>query len=136
MDIAAFERLPPAVTEANAPYWTGLAAGELRLQHCDHDNTARFPESPVCPVCLSPDFTWRPASGRATLWSWILMHQRYFDAYVDERPYVVAFVALAEGPLMISTVAADPASLIIDEPLELDFKQVGAHRLPVFTKAG
>jgi uncharacterized OB-fold protein len=62
------------------------------------------------------------------------MHQRYFDAYADERPYVVAFVELAEGPLMISTVVADPTTLIIDEPLALDFRQVGAHRLPVFTK--
>lgn len=136
MDVTAFERLPPPVTDGNAPYWDGLAAGELRLQCCDHDNTFRFPESPVCPACLSANFTWRPASGQATLWSWILMHQQYFGAYADERPYVIAFVELAEGPLMISTVVADPATLVIDEPLQLDFKQVGKYRLPVFTRAG
>ncbi|HEY0247208.1 MAG TPA: OB-fold domain-containing protein [Gryllotalpicola sp.] len=135
MNLDAFERLLPPVTDGNAPYWAGLAAGELRLQFCDHDGTPRFPESPVCPQCLSPDFTWRPASGAATLWSWVVMHQRYFDAFDDERPYPVAFVRLAEGPLMVSTILGDRSGLAVDAPLRLAFTAVGEHRLPAFRVA-
>jgi uncharacterized OB-fold protein len=132
MDIDAFNRLLPVPTTGNRPYWAGLAAGELVLQVCDHDGTHRFPESPVCPVCLSTDFAWKPVSGRATLWSWIVMHQKYFDAFADERPYPVAFVKLEEGPLMVSTVVGDRSSLAVDAPLELEFTQIGEHNVPVF----
>jgi uncharacterized protein len=132
MDLDAFERLLPAVTDGNAPYWDGLAADELRLQFCTHDDTPRFPESPVCPVCLSPDSVWRPVSGDATLWSWVVMHQKYFEAFDDERPYPVAFVRLAEGPLMVSTVVGDRGALAVDAPLRLTFVTIGTHRVPAF----
>jgi uncharacterized OB-fold protein len=135
MNIEAFERILPAVTDANRPYWDGLASGELRLQVCPIDGVHRFPESPVCPTCLSPEFSWQSVSGRATLWSWIVMHQRYFDAFDDERPYPIAFVRLEEGPLMMSTVLGDPASLSVDAPLTLDFKKVGERNIPCFRVA-
>ncbi|OLT12174.1 hypothetical protein BJF78_24910 [Pseudonocardia sp. CNS-139] len=135
MDIDAFERLLPEVTDVNRGYWDGLAARELRLQKCAHDGAVRFPASPVCPGCLSPDSAWTAMSGRATLWSWIVMHQRYFDAFADERPYLVAFVRLAEGPFMVSTVVADPAALRVDLPLELEFREIGDHLVPCFRPA-
>ena len=132
MDVEAFERILPPMTEANRPYWDGLAAGELRLQVCTSDRTYRFPQSPVCPACLSPDFTWQPVSGRARLWSWIVMHQRYFEAFDGERPYPVAFVQLEEGPFMMSTVVGDPATLSVDADVTLTFKPVGTRRIPCF----
>ncbi|MFC4241878.1 Zn-ribbon domain-containing OB-fold protein [Gryllotalpicola reticulitermitis] len=132
MDLDAFARLLPPVTEGNRAYWEGLDAGELRLQFCNHDGTARFPESPVCPQCLSPDFSWRPAKGEATLWSWVIMHQKYLDAFDELRPYPVAFVKLAEGPFMVSTVIGDVDKLTVDAPLELVFTEVGARSVPAF----
>jgi uncharacterized OB-fold protein len=132
MNIEAFERLLPPITDGSRPYWDGLAEGELRVQVCDHDGTHRFPESPVCPKCLSTDFTWQPVSGRATLWSWIVMHQKYFDAFEDERPYPVAFVKLEEGPLMVSTILGGRDGLTVDAPLALEFTQIGEQRVPAF----
>ncbi len=133
MKIDAFDRITQPVTEFNRPYFDGLAAHELRLQCCPHDQTYRFPAGPVCPVCLADDAEWVAVSGRARLWSWIRMHQKYFEAFDDERPYLVAFVELAEGPTMISTViGTDPVDLMIDAELELDFRAVGEHTLPVF----
>jgi uncharacterized protein len=135
VDIDAFERLLPAVTPANRPYWEGLAAGELRVQFCDDDGTAWFPESPVCPHCLSPKYTWKAASGRGTLWSWIRMHQNYFAAFEDERPYVIAFIRLEEGPFFIGTVTDPVERLTIDADVELDFNQVGSRTVATFRLA-
>lgn len=137
MNIDAFDRIVQPVTDFNQAYFDGLAEHELRLQRCTHDGEYRFPAGPVCQRCLSADSEWVAVSGQATLWSWLRMHQKYFEAYDDERPYLVALVKLAEGPFMMSTVVgADPADLAIDQPLVLDFKAVGEHTLPVFRVAG
>jgi uncharacterized OB-fold protein len=135
VDIDAFERLLPAVTPANRPYWDGLAAGELRVQFCDDDGMAWFPESPVCPRCLSPKFTWQATSGRGTLWSWICMHQNYFAAFEDERPFVIAFIRLEEGPFVIGTVTDPAERLTIDAGVEVDFDRVGRHAVAKFRLA-
>ena len=56
---------------------------------------------------------WARRCGRAALITaiWIVMHQRYFAAYADKAPYLVAYVKLAEGPFMITTVADPPEDL-------------------------
>lgn len=124
MDVDAWLPLLPEVTDDNRPYLDGCRAGQLRLQVCDACGTWRFPPSPVCPRCLSPAATWTAAGGRGRLWSWIVMHQRYFDAFADELPYLVAFVQLEEGPYMVSTLVGPPDDLQIDEPVEVVFEAV------------
>ncbi len=136
MKTEALARILPPVTEANSPYFEGLDVSELRLQRCTHDGTWRFPESPVCPKCLSEDFEWTAVSGRARLWSWIVMHQVYFEAFADEVPYLVAFVQLAEGPFLMSTViGADRSELSVDAELELDVISANGIARPAFRLA-
>jgi uncharacterized OB-fold protein len=129
----AYESLLPEITPVNQPFWDGCNTGELRLQRCQHDGTYRYPDSPVCPKCLSPDFTWEATSGRGTLWSWIVMHQKYFPAFSERGPYLVAFVELEEGPFLISALADTTESLRCGQPLEVGFAQVTPTRkLPIF----
>lgn len=129
MDPATYPELLPAENDANRPFWDGLRAGELRLQVCRACGTRRYPESYVCPKCLSPDSTWQAASGRGRLWSWIVMHQRYFPAFADELPYNVAFVQLDEGPHLMSSLVEIPDDLRIDEPVEAVFVPVPGDRV-------
>lgn len=129
MDTEALVKIMPPVTDANRPYWEGTLVGELRLQTCDDCQTTRFPEAPACPRCLSESATWRVASGRATLWSWIIMHQNYIAAFADELPYLVAFVQLEEGPSMYSALVDPPDDLCCDMPLEVVFDQVSQERV-------
>ncbi|WP_327313551.1 Zn-ribbon domain-containing OB-fold protein [Streptomyces sp. NBC_01235] len=125
------EMLPP-VTDANRDFWEGALAGELRLQYGD-SGIPRYPEAPVDPVTLAADFEWRAASGRATLWSWIVMHQKYFPAFADEVPYLVAFVQLEEGPYVMTTLVDPPENLQCGMPLEVVFDQIGEDRaIPKF----
>ena len=128
MDIDALLKIMPPVTDANRPYWEGTLSGELRLQICDHCQMPRFPEAPACPRCLGENATWRAVSGRATLWSWIVMHQNYIAAFADELPYLVAFVQLEEGPFMYATLVEPPPQLRCDLPLEVVFEGLSPER--------
>lgn len=129
MNAEEYARLLPQITPVNQPYWDGCAAGELRLQACDDCGRCRFPDSPCCPQCLSERHQWQRVSGTGTLWSWIVMHQRYFTAYADEVPYLVAYVKLAEGPFMITTLADPPEDLRIDLPVRAVFAPDPAGRM-------
>ncbi len=127
------ESLLPAITPATEPFWDACNVGELRLQRCVRDGAFRYPESPVCPHCLSAEYSWEPVSGGAKLWSWITMHQNYFPALVDCGPYVVAFVELDEGPFLISAIASGSGPLECGQRLELGFEAVAPGRnLPIF----
>ena len=58
---------------------------------------------PFCPHCWSEDVTLTPASGRARLYTWSVVHQNAapFDAHT---PYVVAMVDLLEGPRLMTVI--------------------------------
>jgi uncharacterized protein len=132
-DSESFPRLLPAITDLNQPFWDGCSAGELRTQQCSSCGTRRFPESFICPNCLSDAYTWEAVSGRGTLWSWIVMHQRYFDAFADELPYNVAFVRLDEGLHLITALVDPPAELRVDVAVEVVFVEVpGGRIIPKF----
>ena len=118
MNAERYAELLPEITSVNQPFWDGCAASELRLQACDQCGHLRFPDSPVCPRCLSPRCHWQAASGQGTLWSWLRMHQRYFPAFADEVPYLVCFIKLAEGPFMISSLIEEPSRLTINLPVQ------------------
>ncbi|PZG36817.1 hypothetical protein C1I98_26240 [Spongiactinospora gelatinilytica] len=121
MNVEAYARLLPDITAANKPFWDGCAAGELRLQTCTECDTHRFPDGPTCPNCLSRSHTWQTVSGTGTLWSWFTMHQKYFPAFADEIPYLVAYIKLSEGPFMISSLVDPPAELELDQPVRAVF---------------
>jgi uncharacterized OB-fold protein len=117
----SYTKLLPEITDVNRTYWDGLNQGELRLQSCAKCDTLRYPDAPLCPNCLADEHIWKALSGRATLWSWIIMHQRYFDAFDALRPYLVAYVKLAEGPFMVSALVDPPDKLKVDMPLQVEF---------------
>jgi uncharacterized OB-fold protein len=53
------------------------------------------------------------------------MWQRYFPAFDSERPYVVAYVELEEGPRMMSTIVdCPPDEISCDMPVEAVFDDV------------
>jgi uncharacterized OB-fold protein len=65
----------------------------------------------------------RDASGRASLWSWIVMHRQYFPDFPP--PYIVALVELEEGPMLMSTVVGcDAGGLRAGLPLVAVFERV------------
>lgn len=128
--------LPP-VTTLTAPFWEGTKQGNLYLQHCQECGQYWFPPSTHCPNCISRRFEWVAASGRGTVWSWIVMHQRYFKSFEDDLPYNVAFIELEEGPMMMSRLIGIPDDQIhCDMPVKVVFEEATEQQsVPYFEPA-
>jgi len=94
----------PHVTEETRPYWDSAKAHRLALQRCASCGRFRFPPTTFCPNCLSEASEWTPVSGRGSVYSFVIMHQVYDQAFKADVPYNVAAVELEEGPRLYSNL--------------------------------
>ncbi|MFG2111360.1 Zn-ribbon domain-containing OB-fold protein [Streptomyces sp. NPDC048718] len=128
-----------ATPEADAfsrTYWDAAAEGRLLLRHCaDCDRSHHYPRE-FCPYCWSEAVTWYPASGRATLYTWSVVHRNDLPPFGERVPYVAAVVDLAEGPRLMTEVVDCPEErLRIGMELMVTFRPEGAEgefAVPVF----
>jgi uncharacterized protein len=134
---SATAKFAPQSTPETEPFWSGCAAGELRLQRCHQCRKFYFPPRPICPKCWSSDVEWNVVSGRATLHSYVINY-RPAPGFADDAPYAIALVQLDEGPRMLSNIVDVenvPEKLILDMPLEVTFEQRGDMSIPQFRPA-
>lgn len=124
----------PVPDEASAPFFDGALEGRLMLLRCRACATfmsptgyLRVPKRPRCVECFSGDLLWARSSGRATLYSFALMHQLYDEAFAAELPYNIAVVETDEGVRLTSQVVDCPnEELAIGMQLEVVFERVSA----------
>ena len=107
MSFNDLQDLLPEITDLNAPFWDGLAAGELRLQHCRACNSVQHPPESFCYACGSQDVVWQAVEGEGEVYSFIVVHQLYHAAFKDLLPYVVAIVQLDAGPRMLGLMPGE-----------------------------
>ena len=118
------ERAIPKPTPETAHYWEGARAGELRLQRCRACEHAYFPPRPFCPECSSRDVAVFAASGRGTLYSYVINHMK---SPGFEPPYAIAVVELEEGPRLMANILdceQTPEALVLDMALEVTFEEL------------
>ncbi len=129
-------RALPRPTPETQHFWDGTRAGELRLQRCSACSKVYFPPRPFCPACASRDVQIFPASGRATLHSYVISHR---PAPGFEAPYAIAVVELEEGPRVMTNIVESPQTpeaLQLDMALEVVFEAVSDDiSLPLFKPA-
>lgn len=127
----------PELTDLSRPFWDALKAGALTFQRCSDCKHAWLPARNECPQCLGERWTREPASGGATLISWVVYRVAYDPAFEVRLPYTVAVVQLDEGPRMISNIvaAADAAALRIDQKLCLAIEDENGTAVPRFAPA-
>lgn len=127
------QRSLPKPTPETRHFWDGAARGELLLQRCDACRHAYFPPRPFCPRCASRAVSVFRASGRASLYSYVISHR---PAPGFEPPYSIAVVELEEGPRMMTNVVdcpQTPEALRLDMPLQVKFERVSDQCvLPLF----
>lgn len=113
----------PNQTEINRPFYRAALEERLRLQRCRSCETWIFFPRVACPHCLADELEWVDASGRGTLYSFALVYRHHHPSFT-QVPSVLAAVALAEGPVMISEVVeCDPAQVSIGMELEAVWEQ-------------
>ncbi|MGW6564495.1 Zn-ribbon domain-containing OB-fold protein [Streptomyces sp. NPDC054975] len=123
----------PDIDAFTRPFWEAASEGRLLLRRCASCARAHHYPREFCPHCWSEDVTWEPASGRATLYTWSVVHRNDLPPFGDRVPYVAAVVDLAEGPRMMTQLVDVPeADLRIGMPLRLTFRPEGDVQVPVF----
>jgi uncharacterized OB-fold protein len=129
-------RARPLPTPETKHFWEGTQSGELRLQRCDECSHVYFPPRPFCPSCASRKVSIFNASGKATLYSYVIHHR---PAPGFTPPYAIAVVELAEGPRMMTNIVdcpQIPEALELDMRLEVAFEKLDDQvTLPVFRPA-
>lgn len=114
-------------TPETAKFWEGSEQDKLFIQRCSDCDAHYFPPSPICPKCSSNQVSWIEASGRGTLYSFVIA-QTPWPYWPSQQPMSVALVDLAEGVRLISTVVdceQTPLSLEIDMPLLASWTRCG-----------
>lgn len=134
---AAYQKPVPVRTEENAPYWDSAKAHALKMQRCRACELMRYPCARFCPRCLSEAAEWQELSGHGTLYSFIVVHQRYDPSFAEDLPYNVAIIELEEGPRLVSNVVdCANAELRIGMPVQLTYDDVTEEfTLPKFRPA-
>lgn len=136
--MADYKRPLPEPTPETQHFWDGCLEGELRLQHCSDCKQAYFPPRPFCPKCGNRDVEVKAASGKATLYSYVINHRPRPD--MGEEPHSIAVVQLEEGPRMMTNIVdcpQTPEALELDMALEVTFEQASdTIALPKFKPAG
>ncbi|MFZ5735245.1 MAG: Zn-ribbon domain-containing OB-fold protein [Pseudomonadota bacterium] len=135
--MAEAKRARPVPTPETQHFWDGTRAGELRLQKCDDCSKTYFPPRPFCPGCGSRKVSIFKASGKGTLYSYVINHRPAAPGFTP--PYAIAVVELAEGPRMMSNIVdcpQTPEALVLDMKLEATFEKLDdTITLPMFKPA-
>jgi len=130
-------RILPEPTPETRHFWEGCKMGELRLQRCTDCGHSYFPPRAFCPKCASRDVEVYAASGKATLYSYVINHRPRKD--MGTEPHSIAVVELAEGPRMMTNIVGcpqTPEALQLDMPVQVTFqKESDDISLPLFEPA-
>ena len=125
----------PALTQDNSFFFEGARQHRLLIQRCVACGALRHPPRPSCPVCRSFDWDTLEASGRGTIFSFVVNHYPQVPAF--DYPLVVALVELEEGTRLIANVSGiTPESAAIGMAVEVGFEDFDDElSLPVFHPA-
>lgn len=126
----------PVPTPVSEPFWEAARDHRLAIQRCPNGHVFAYARS-HCPLCLSARNEWVNASGRATLYSYTVARRPTSPDFEGETPYVIAIVALEEGPhIMSRLVEIAPEAVRIGMPIEVVFDDVTPEvSLPYFRPA-
>src|SRR3954451_22208746 len=130
--IATAPKPVPVPDESSAPFFDGALAGRLMLRRCRTCATFMSPIAgigapvrPRCVACFSGDVEWAASSGRASLYSFVIMHQLYDEAFAADIPYNIAVVETDEGVrLTTQVVGCANEALVIGMALVVVFERL------------
>lgn len=118
----------PAVERDSVEWWAALGRHELVLPRCADCGTWRWPPRAICGRCGSLDWSFRPASGRGTVASFVVNRHGFGGAF--PLPSTVLLVRLAEQDDLLLpgswSGAPDGADVAMGMPVVVAFADVGA----------
>jgi len=124
----------PSPNPLTEPYWQAAQQRQLKLPRCEACAKFHFYPRSACPHCGCRDLSWREVSGKGEVYSYTVVHRAPSAGFAPEVPYVVAVVALDEGPhLMTRLIGIAPNDVRIGLRVAVDFRPMHDDTtLPVF----
>ena len=107
-------------------FWEASHNRELRIQQCSDCKVFRHLPTPMCPHCHSLEYDWSKVSGRAVVYSFVIVRNPVHPALREkvQVPYNICLVELVEqrGLRVCSNVLnIAPEDIYIDMPVQVMF---------------
>jgi uncharacterized OB-fold protein len=121
------KRVVPVEDQA---FWDALDSGNFVLARCTCG--AYYARLQACLRCGADaqTLTWVPASGRGAVRTFVVFDKSYHPYFKERIPYVVAVVALEEGPeITMNVVDADVSAIEIGMPVRIIISERGEHEI-------
>ena len=110
----------PALTQDNAFWFEGARQHRLLIQRCKQCGTLRHPPRPMCAECRSYEWDVVDASGRGTVYSFVVNHYPQVPAF--DYPLAVGLIELEEGTRLVANViGVDPSEIQVGMPVEVEW---------------
>lgn len=118
------KRPAPGISDDTRFFWEGTRAGKLLIQRCKACGALRHPPGPCCPQCQSFEWDTVQASGRGTVYSFVVMH--YPEVPPFDYPNPVGLIELEEGTRLIAQlVGVKPGEISIGDQVQVEFNRFG-----------
>ncbi|MBS0553383.1 MAG: OB-fold domain-containing protein, partial [Proteobacteria bacterium] len=131
--VPKFKRPKPGVSDDTRFFWEGVEAGKLLIQRCTCCSTLRHPPAPVCIKCHSFDWDTVEASGKGSIYSFVVMH--YPEVPPFEHPNPIGLIELDEGVRLVAgLVGVKRDEIRIGQRVQVEVQSVddGELTLPMF----
>ncbi|MBC6958048.1 MAG: DNA-binding protein [Lautropia sp.] len=106
----------------------------LAAAYCDSCGHLFLPFGPLCPRCWSDRIGTRALSGLGEVATYTVYRQQYHPDFPP--PYVIAVIALREGPRMVSNIVdCAPEDVRVGMAVRVDHRLRDGRLLPLFVPA-
>lgn len=114
-------RPKPGISDDNRFFWDGCDVHELRIQECQSCKKLQHPPAPVCMHCHSFELSYKLATGKGELYSFVVMHHPHVPPFDNPNP--IGLIELEEGVRIAAGLVGveDTKSLKIGEKVEVEF---------------
>jgi uncharacterized OB-fold protein len=116
------KRPRPALTLDNKWWFDAAKDHRLMIQRCAQCNVLRHPPRPRCDKCGSYEWNALEASGKGTVYSFVVAHYPQVPAF--DYPLPIGLIALEEGTRIVADlVDVDPADVKVGMAVEVVWQE-------------
>jgi len=110
------------------PHWEAARRGEFRLPRCVSCMAFNWYPKDLCRECGASSFDWVLLHGRASLFTWTVVHRALHTSFAPLLPYISAIVTIDEDPrvrYVTRLLDARSDALCIGAPVRMCFEDFG-----------
>ncbi len=115
------KRPRPAITIDNQFWFEAAKQHQLVIQRCESCGALRHPPRPRCDKCGSYNWDTVEASGKGTVYSFVVVHYPQVPAF--DYPLAIGLIELEEGTRLVADIVGiDPGDVTVGMPVEVEWQ--------------